>query len=54
MKKGEKSTKSLLEMIKTDPEVFIDNLEEKELKDNETMFIEFFYRLLEKNKLTIN
>lgn len=40
-------------MIKTDPEVFIDNLEEKELKDNETMFIEFFYRLLEKNKLTI-
>ncbi|HCF82689.1 MAG TPA: hypothetical protein DER68_01590 [Ruminococcaceae bacterium] len=53
MKKGEKSTKSLLEMIKTDPEVFIDNLEEKELKDNETMFIEFFYRLLEKNKLTI-
>lgn len=53
MKNDENSTKSLLEMIKTDPEVFLDNLELNELKDDETMFIEFFYKLLEKNQLTI-
>lgn len=53
MKNDENSTKSLLEMIKTDPEVFMDNLELNELKDDETMFIEFFYKLLEKNQLTI-
>ena len=53
MKNGEKSTKSLLEMIKTDPAVFMDNLELNELKDSDTMFFEFFYKLLEKNQLTI-
>jgi len=53
MKNDEKSTKSLLEMIKTDPEAFMENLETSELKDGDTMFFDFFCRLLEENQLTI-
>jgi len=40
-------------MIKTDPEAFMENLETSELKDGDTMFFDFFCRLLEENQLTI-
>ena len=50
---AEKNTDKLFQMIETAPEAFIDNIESEKLGNSESMFIEYFYKLMEDKGITV-
>lgn len=50
---AEKSTDNLFEMIETDPAQFMDNIESERLVNYDSLFTDFFYKMMKEKGITL-